>query len=95
MIQKGDLTLFIVSLKLSLCDATGVAANNRQRPLEGQENTMTTYEIRSPAAAQRYFDQSFVGDVAAFAATIGRALRAFGGVVAHYTKLAHAAEARR
>ena len=31
---------------------------------------MTTYEISSPAAAELYFNQSFVGDVATFAAAL-------------------------
>ena len=95
MIQKDDLTLPIVDLTLSLCDATGVAANDQQRPLEGKESLMTTYEIRSPAAAQRFFEQSYVGDVAAFIAALARKAKAFAGVVSRYATLAHAAEARR
>jgi hypothetical protein len=63
--------------------------------LEGKESTMTTYEITSPAAAERYFDQSFVGDVAAFITATARKVRTFAGVVSHATKLAHEAEARR
>jgi len=31
---------------------------------------MRTYEISSPAAAEMYFNQSFVGDVATFAAAL-------------------------
>ena len=56
---------------------------------------MTTYEINSPAAAERYFDQSFVGDMAAFIAAIARKVRTFTGVVSEAGKLAHEAEARR
>ena len=56
---------------------------------------MTTYQIKTPAAAQRYFEQSFVGDVAAFIAVLGRRLREFAGVVMRYTRLAHAADPRR
>jgi hypothetical protein len=56
---------------------------------------MTTYEVTSPALAERYFDQSFVGDVAAFIAAIARKIRAFAHVLGHYTRLAHEAEARR
>jgi hypothetical protein len=56
---------------------------------------MSTYEITSPAAAERYFDQSFVGDVATFIAAIARRMRAFAAVVSRYTALAHEAEARR
>jgi hypothetical protein len=63
--------------------------------LEGKESTMSTYEITSPAAAERYFDQSFVGDVATFIAAIARRMRAFAAVVSRYTALAHEAEARR
>jgi len=31
---------------------------------------MTTYEISSPAAAELYFNQSFVGDMATFVSTV-------------------------
>jgi hypothetical protein len=56
---------------------------------------MSTYEIATPAAAERYFEQTYVGDVAAFIVAIARKLRAFTGVVSHHAKLAHEAEARR
>ena len=56
---------------------------------------MTTYQIDSPAAAERFFEQSFVGDVAAFLVAAARKLRESGAVVARYARLAHAAEARR
>jgi hypothetical protein len=36
------------------------------------EKAMRTYEISSPRAAERYFDDSFVGDVAAFLSALGR-----------------------
>ena len=56
---------------------------------------MTTYQIDSPAAAERFFEQSFVGDVAAFLVALARKLRELGDVVARHARLAHAAEARR
>jgi Protein of unknown function (DUF3563) len=37
---------------------------------------MRTYEISSPAAAELYFNESFVGDVATF---VGTVLRKLGG----------------
>lgn len=55
---------------------------------------MTTYQVTTPAAAQRYFEQSFVGDVAAMLATLGRKAHEFTALVSHYTRLAHAAETR-
>lgn len=56
---------------------------------------MTTYQVTSPALAERYFEQSFVGDVAAFVVALARRLRQFVRVVSHYATLARVAEARR
>ena len=56
---------------------------------------MTTYQVTTPLAAQRYFEQSFVGDVAAFLVALGRKAREFAALVSHYTRLAQAAEAHR
>lgn len=56
---------------------------------------MTTYQITSPRLAERYFEQSFVGDVAVFIAAAARKVREFAGVVSHYARLAQQADARR
>lgn len=55
---------------------------------------MTTSEIRTPAQAERFFDESFVGDIVALIAALAREARRFARVVSHYTKLARAAEPR-
>ncbi|HET9748160.1 MAG TPA: hypothetical protein VFS06_02555, partial [Casimicrobiaceae bacterium] len=65
------------------------------RPTRGKESIMSTYEVTSPALAERYFEQSFVGDVAAFIVATARKIREFAGVVSHYARLARQADARR
>jgi hypothetical protein len=56
---------------------------------------MTTYEVTSPKLAERYFEQSLVGDVSAFIVATARKVREFAGVVGHYTRLAQRADTRR
>ena len=56
---------------------------------------MTTYEVTSPALAERYFEQSLVGDVAAAIVATARKVRQFARVVSHYARLAHEAVAPR
>ena len=56
---------------------------------------MTTYEVTSPKLAERYFEQSLVGDVSAFIVATARKVREFAGVVSHYARLAQRADARR
>jgi hypothetical protein len=50
--------------------------DKRNEPQKGMEKAMRTYEISSPGAAELYFNNSFVGDVASF---VGAALAGFGG----------------
>jgi hypothetical protein len=93
LIYNTHLTIPFTGHTLSLCGAARIA--DKKRPQGPGETRMTTYQVTSPALAERYFEQSFVGDVAAFVVLLARKLRRFAGVVSHYAGLAREAEARR
>ena len=94
MIGKNDLIIAHPGFTLRLCDATSIH-DRWNKPQKGMENTMRSYEISSPRAAELYFNHSFVGAVATFIAAFASTVRRHKRVAARRRAAATGASEKR